>query len=80
MSRKIENGVRPGRHGLGRRILKVRTEFPDASWVDVGRRFGVSPNHARVLMRVSEEIPASIVESIAGLTIRFKARGELCLV
>lgn len=61
MSRKIGSGVRSG---LGRRVLRFKTDFPDATWGEVGRRFGVSADHARVSARVAEEIPASVVDSI----------------
>jgi hypothetical protein len=64
MGRKIGSGVRDGRHGLGRKIVKFKTEFGNASWNDVGRRFGISADHARVLMRIASEMPATIVENI----------------
>lgn len=64
MSRKIGSGVRSRRHDLGRRILKFKTEFADATWTDIGRRFGISSDHARVLMRIASEIPSTVVGNI----------------
>lgn len=49
---------------LGRKILRFKTEFGNASWSEIGRRFGVSPDHDRVHYLVATEFPSAVVQAI----------------
>lgn len=63
MGRKIGMGVGSA-SGLGRKIYKYKTEFVDASWAEIGRRFGVHPDHARTHYRVAEEFSTTEISRV----------------
>lgn len=62
MARKIGTGVRP--NVLGRKISKFKAQYPCATWGEVGHRFGISTDYARVLSRIADEIPPSVAENL----------------
>lgn len=77
MSRKIGSGVRPSNHKLGRRILKFKTEFKNASWIEVGRRFGIS---AKAFYRIERELRRLICKLYGDANLRDQIDEFGCIV